>query len=358
MIKILTVDDSRIYRSFILKAIDNIENAVSIGTAYNGIKAMEFLNNPNQELPDVVTLDIEMPEMNGFETLQAIQEFNKENDCHICVIMCSSLIQKGAEESIRALKNGAFDIIPKPKTDKADENLSIIRNELSLKLKAYSASKIITLGTNYSDTPEIKPSLLRRQTASVKKFNAILIGVSTGGPEALSKMLPELTKITDLPIFIVQHMPLGFVDSLAKNLDKGCSASVLKATQGQTVHANEVYFAPGDHHMLVKKNGTQLHINLTIQPKENGSRPSVDVLFRSAVSTLQGKVIAMVLTGMGSDGAKGATSLKRAGGHIIVQDEESSVVWGMPGKTVEAGCVDKILPLEKIPHYIENLLKR
>jgi len=358
MIKILTVDDSRIYRSFILKAVEHIEGAEIIGTAYNGVKAMEFLNDPHQELPDVVTLDIEMPEMDGFQTLTAIQAFKKKHNVKIYVIMCSSLTQKGADESIKALRNGAFDIIAKPKTPDPNQSLNIIRNELSLKLKAYSASQVVKLGSKYSDSPEIKPALLRRQKKINIKYDAILIGISTGGPEALDKMLPKLVDITNLPILIVQHMPKGFIASLANHLDKGCSSAIFKAEHGQLVNYNEVYFSPGEQHMLLKNIDNKLHIHLTEQPKENGCRPSVDVLFRSAINSLKGRVIGVVLTGMGNDGTKGAVALKRAGAHIIVQDEESSVVWGMPGKVVEAGCVDKILHIDKIPNYIETLLQK
>ncbi len=354
MIKILTVDDSRIFRSFIKKAIDSISDATIIGTAYNGVKAMEFLNDDNNEIPDIITLDIEMPEMNGFETLQAINDLKKERNLDITVIMMSSLTQHGADETLRALRNGAFDFIPKPKGNNPDENLILIKNALSNKIIAHKTKKNV-VSINLTNQDKVI-RFERQNTTKTNKFDAILIGVSTGGPEALDKLMPELTKVTNLPIMLVQHMPKGFIDSLAAHLNKVSSSEIMKGFDGQIISEKEVYIAPGDKHMLIKKVNDNLQISLNEQKPVNGCIPSIDVLFRSALTALDGKVIAIVLTGMGNDGAKGASSLKRKGAHIIAQNEQTSVVWGIPKKTIETGCVDKILPLMEIPKYIEKLL--
>ncbi len=353
MIKILIVDDSRIFRSFIKKAFESIDNVEIIGTAFDGVKAMEFLNNPLNETPDIITLDIEMPQMDGFETLQAINDFKKKNNLKICVIMVSSLTQAGAEATIKSLRNGAFDFISKPKSDDPNENLEKITKDLSRKLLAYQ----IAQGEYSLDLTKKNPHFVRQQSTISSKYKAILIGVSTGGPEALDKLIPLLTEVTELPIFIVQHMPKGFIESLANRLNKISDGNVMKAENGQSVKNKEVYISPGNEHLVIKKVHEGIQISLNSQPAENGCRPSIDIMFRSALDSFDGKVIALTLTGMGNDGAKGAAALKRKGAHIIAQDQLSSVVWGIPKKTIETGCVDKVLSLMEIPKYIEKILK-
>ncbi|VAX21842.1 Chemotaxis response regulator protein-glutamate methylesterase CheB, partial [hydrothermal vent metagenome] len=179
------------------------------------------------------------------------------------------------------------------------------------------------------------------------------------GPKALSNMLPELTTKTSDPIFIVQHMPPKFTESLAKSLDKKCEHTVIEAKNNDLVQNNYAYIAPGGRHLLLRKGaGDEVFTYITDQPPENGCRPSVDILFRSAATVYGGDAIAIVLTGMGSDGAKGLAPLVRKGVHVMVQDEKTSVVWGMPGSAVAAGCVDDVLPLQDIPKAVESVIKR
>ncbi len=352
--KLLIVDDSRIFRSAIEESLAGEKDIEVIGSVWNGVKAVEFIeSNP----PDLITLDVEMPHMDGLDTLRAIQEINASNSQSkpIGVIMLSSFTRKGADITIKALEMGAFDFIPKPEGDDPKENIEILQRQLVTKIR-YFTSKRISSGLAEPHVvmpalPEITPEL-----SVSSRIRSILIGVSTGGPRALVKMLPPLCERVDVPIFIVQHMPPTFTQSLAKSLDARCRSSVIEARDNDIVRERHVYIAPGGKHMALAKSRQTVRTVVNSDPPENGYRPSVDNLFRSAAAVYGRDVIAMVLTGMGTDGTKGAGALKRVGAFIIVQDDKTSVVWGMPGNVKASGNVDKVLPLDKIPHEVITIM--
>lgn len=348
--KLLIVDDSRIYRSIIENCLAGYTDIEVIGSVFSGEKALEFIKTKR---PDVITLDQEMLGLNGLDTLKKIQEINAEdaNLNPMKVIMLSSHTKKGAQITIDALEAGAFDFITKPTENK--ENL--LQSELIRKINSAVGKK------NFSQrapSPIVKQEIVVNTILTPTKkysYDAIIIGVSTGGPKALLEMLPALCKVTAVPILIVQHMPPDFTESLAQNLDKKCEYHVMEGKDDDEVQSKKAYIAPGGRHMIVRKVGLKVMTYIVDGPPENGCRPSVDVLFRSASSVYQNKVVAIILTGMGNDGAKSLAGLKRAGAHIIAQDEASSVVWGMPGSAVATGFVDAVLPLNQVAQYVSKL---
>ncbi len=354
-IKILIVDDSRFYRNIISKALQKDKLINIVGSVWNGVEAIDFINN--KEIPDIITLDIEMPEMDGIETLKGIMEFNKKNQdiADIGVIMVSSLSVEGTEITIEALESGAFDFITKTAQDSPEKTINILSSTLLKKINSYMGKKF---GIKEKITPVCNPISEIKKIAS--DYKAILIGVSTGGPEALQVLLPKLTKLTKLPVFIVQHMPPQFTLSLANNLNKRCDkATISEASHMVKVQENNVYIAPGGKHLLLKRNlKNEVVTSISDNPPENGLKPSIDVMFRSAQKIYGGNVIVIIMTGMGADGTRGLRPLKREGAFVIAQDENSSVVWGMPRNAIAAGFVDSTLPLGKISGKIKSLLKK
>ncbi len=371
-IKVLVVDDSLIFRRFVEEALRGENDIEIVGSVMNGAKALDFIKAAAVP-PDVVTMDVEMPVMNGLDALKAIQEFNATSGSQygIGVIMVSSHTKYGMDTTIQALEAGAFDFIEKPNEGGHEANRDRLKKSLTAKIRQYTLKRkvLIRQGGAEGQTaarpapppPPPKPATPAFSPKSVPAgaAKAVLIGVSTGGPKALATMLPELSAAVDLPMFIVQHMPPLFTASLAASLNAKCRHTVVEATDGMEISGDHIYIAPGGMHMVLRRTDAgRINIGLNGQPPENGCRPSVDVLFRSAASVYNGDNITLILTGMGSDGAKGAGPLKRAGTHLIVQDEASSVVWGMPGSAVATGIVDEILPLGEIPQAVKREVDR
>ncbi len=359
-IRILIVDDSLVFRSAVQKALEDKEDIQVIGSVRNGVKAMEFIKATP---PDLVTLDVEMPEMDGLQTLNEIQTFNMSNSGipDIGVIMVSAYTHKGADTTIQALENGAFDFVTKPESGNIGDSVEMLQGALLVKIRQFARQRkeIAVTPTAAQHRAITRPKTISRPDVASATTRAVVIGVSTGGPKALAAILPELTEIVDVPIFIVQHMPPLFTKSLADSLDKKCKHRVVEATEGDAVRDGYVYIAPGGKHMILRQDGPgKIVTGLSEKPPENGCRPAADVLFRSAASVYKSDVITIVLTGMGSDGTKGIGPLKRAGGYVIVQDESTSVVWGMPGSAVETGYVDEIQPLDKIPGAVKIAMKK
>jgi len=362
---ILIVDDSLIFRKIVQKCLDGEDDIKVVGSVRNGVKAIEFIK---KERPDLVTLDIEMPEMNGIQTLSAVQEINAANDHAdpIGVIMLSAFTKKGADITIKALEAGAFDFITKPEGNDQQRNFSTLRRQLLAKIRYFTSRRIAS--QNKQCPPVMpRPEEVIPEKIEIKepisrithtKYKAIMIGVSTGGPRALMSVIPELCQRTNIPIMIVQHMPPKFTESLAESLNAKARFQVVEAYNNQTIQNEHVYIAPGGRHMLVKKKGADIFIQTNEEPPVQGCRPSVDVLFESASHIYGGDAIAVILTGMGTDGTDGLSYLKQRGVYVIAQDEASSVVWGMPGSAVRAGLVNDVQPLEKIPECIANILKR
>jgi two-component system chemotaxis response regulator CheB len=345
-IRILIVDDSVVIRRFITNALAQEPSFEVVGSAANGILALQ---KAAELKPDVITLDIEMPEMDGLATIRKLREMA----CGAYVIMCSTLTSRGASATIDALMMGANDYVTKPSNSgPMDSALVMLRDELIPKIKQFFLEKrrhapplrpLPPLSPSASPRAVLVPAFLARQERKV-----LAIGVSTGGPTALMEILPMFPVTFPLPIVIVQHMPPLFTKLLAERLRAQSSLDVVEATTGMVLKPGRAVIAPGDFHMRLRRGTNEVSIALDQAPRENSCRPAVDVLFRSAAEVYSGGVIGVILTGMGQDGLRGVEQLKQKGAYIIAQDQSTSVVWGMPGAIVDAGLADSIVALRSI----------
>lgn len=329
-IRILVVDDSAFMRKILSAQMNSIEGFEVVATAVNGETALQKMDTYK---PDVITLDVEMPGMNGLETVKRIRE--KSN---IPVFMLSSL--QGTDITIQALESGATDFIEKPKNLR--ENPDAFRNEL--------ASHIGAVFQRKARIPA-EVNVQRKKRIVDTAFKAVVIGASTGGPRALLQVISSLPKDLAIPVFIVQHMPEGFTQSFAQRLNQNAAVPVKEAVHQEPIVPGTVYVAPGNYHMAIEHNT----IHLSQSEKLNGVRPAVDVLFESAAKKYTSDLLAIVMTGMGKDGTVGMTHVKATGGVTIVQDEETSVVYGMPGNAVKAGVVDAIYDLDDIAKLLHDI---
>ncbi|RKD34456.1 protein-glutamate methylesterase/protein-glutamine glutaminase [Thermohalobacter berrensis] len=342
-IKVLVVDDSVFMRKLISDILNEDEILEVVDTAKNG---KEALGKIKELSPDVITLDIEMPIMDGITTLKHIV-----NDFKKPVVMLSSLTKEGAEATLKALEIGAVDFITKPTNIfkvGADEK----KKEIIQKVKISSKVKILN-GKLNSQHKIIRMNNYKKNRGEFS--NLIAIGTSTGGPKALQAIIPHIPKNINGSIVVVQHMPPGFTKSLAKRLDSLSEITVKEAENNERIKKGYCYIAPGDYHMTIDEvNGKELYIRLNKDRPVSGHRPSVDVLMKSVSKVKSMKKIGIILTGMGSDGAKGIKSVKDNNGFTIAQNEETCVVYGMPKSAVEIEGINKILPLEKIAQEIMN----
>ncbi len=368
-LRVLVVDDTIVYRKAVSDIITEIPGVELVGVAQNGKIALAKIQTLK---PDVLTLDIEMPVMNGLELLAELRQ--QQSD--VGAIMLSTVTTEGGSMTIKALELGAFDFILKPQTS---SNFKASKDELRASLEPmlksfarsrkfplipnqqFSRAKKTTVKRNSSPTatekirtsssPAAKPFSPRRSKSEI-----VAIGISTGGPNALTQMLPKLPGDLGVPILIVQHMPPVFTKSLANSLDKKCSLSVKEAVNGENIHPNVVYIAPGGSHMklVASVDGENRKIKITDDPPENSCKPSVDYLFRSVADYYVGRTTAVIMTGMGSDGTKGLQSLKAQSAFIIGQDEASCIVYGMPKAPAELGYTDIVVPLQ---HIAEEIVK-
>ncbi len=372
-IKVLVVDDSVVVRRLVTTALEGDPDISVMATASNGRLAIQRLE---QGLPDVVTLDIEMPEMNG---LEAMKEIHKRWP-RLPVIMFSTLTEKGASSTLEALSSGASDYVTKPSNvGSITESMASVRDQVVPKIKALAGRRpggaspprpapgtAAPAGrTGFGALPPQRPTpspaaprsgpLAAAPTGS--RFDILAIGCSTGGPEALTTVLKGFPRDLPVPVVVVQHMPPVFTKLFADRLESGTALTVHEATDGMTLAPGHVYIAPGDHHLVVKANGAGVSTSLNQGPPENFCRPAVDPMFRSVATTYGSKTLACVLTGMGSDGKLGAGILKSGGAHVVAQDEATSVVWGMPGAVTTAGHADAVLPLLDIAPYLLAALR-
>lgn len=350
-IKAVVIDDSAFMRkslSIILSSDPDIE---IIGTAKDGLEGYELVKNTK---PDVVTLDIEMPRMDGLTALKKIMA-----DCPTQVIMVSSLTTDGAEATLKALELGAVDFIPKEMSF-VSVNIVNIKEELIRKIKTLVKSKALT--SRLQRIRGIKPgeeSQKSKTKGSLPKldYRAIALGISTGGPLSLQKIVPALKQQNTVPVFIVQHMPPKFTKSLADRLNNLSPVTVKEAEDREEVQNGTVYIAPGGLHMKLSKNGNgKTYINITENPGDTLHRPSVDVMMNSVIEVYGKHTLGVIMTGMGRDGAEAIKQLKKLGGYCIAQDESSCVVYGMPKAIVDAGYADVIAPLEKISEIINKAI--
>ncbi|MGA3098488.1 MAG: chemotaxis response regulator protein-glutamate methylesterase [Bryobacteraceae bacterium] len=340
-IRVLVVDDSVVIRRLVTHALEQDPALEVVGAASNGAIALQRIPQFN---PDVLTLDIEMPEMDGLEMLRRV----RSEYPHLRVIMVSSLTERGAAITLEALTLGADDYVAKTSNAGSLEGSMIrLREDLVPKIKQFfhlPGQNGAGAGAEADPVPAAPP-VWQSMKGPPK---VVVIGVSTGGPTALGAILPELPAGFPLPILLVQHMPPLFTRLLAERLHATCRLPVEEARHGELVKAGKILIAPGDFHMKVASNGGGVCVQLDQSPPQNSCRPAVDALFASVAEVYGGAAIAAILTGMGQDGLRGAEILKARGASILAQDEASSVVWGMPGAVVNAGLADRVLPLDRV----------
>ena len=348
-IRILIVDDSVVVRKIVSDTLKSDPAFEVVGTAGDGRIALKRINNLQ---PDVVILDVAMPVMGGLETLAQLRKDHPK----LNVIMFSTLTGRGASETLEALTLGASDYVTKP-TDTGSLALTVaaLRNDLVPKIKSLCGV-----------SPRPSAGLVVRRPPAYahprKRVDIVAIGASTGGPNALAQVVPHLPADFPVPVVIVQHMPAVFTGLLAERLARQAAFPVAEGTLGAVLGPGNAWIAPGNFHMTVMASrfaaGTNWRLGLNQDAPENSCRPAVDVLFRSVAAVCGPHVLGVVMTGMGADGTRGAGSIREAGGEVIVQDEATSVVWGMPGSVFAAGQADAVYPLEQLAAEITRRVRR
>jgi two-component system chemotaxis response regulator CheB len=384
MISVLVVDDSVVVRRLIVDALGGAENIQVVGTASNGLLAQAKID---QLKPDVITMDIEMPQMDGITAVKELRKRHKQ----IPVIMFSTLSAAGASATLEALAAGATDYVTKPSNvGSVNESIAAVRQQLVPKIHALGGRRRIGGVPGATSTrpgaaparplrpgvappraglppsgpgrpgmaPGVPPPAARTaRRAPGGRVDILAIGASTGGPDALTRVLTSFPADLPVPVVVTQHMPPVFTRMFAERLDRSSPLHVVEATDGMELAAGWVYIAPGDAHLVLHRRGTATLTQLSGAPPENSCRPAVDVMFRSVATVYGASAFGTVLTGMGQDGRGGAKVLRDSGGEILAQDEATSVVWGMPGAVVSAGLADEILPLDRIAAFLVNRVK-
>ena len=352
--RILIVDDSAVMRSLLRSVIASGSGLEVIGTAADGASALISLDRDH---PDLILLDVEMPVMNGLDTLRQL----RRQGHRMPVIMCSSLTKSGAQVTIEALAGGASDYVAKPAGQASrEEAFQALAQELLPKIYALTGSAQAPPAP--ATARPIPPSAVPLEGQPIAStVSVVVIGVSTGGPAALDVLLPALPAGFPLPVLVVQHMPEVFTALLAQRLSHRCELQVREASEGEPVQPGTVLIARGGWHMEVHgsgRTGATSTIHLNQDPPENHCRPAVDVLFRSAAKVYGSGVLGVVLTGMGSDGLVGCRLIRSQGGSVIAQDQATSTVWGMPGAVTQACLAHKTLPLAAIAPEIVRIAGR
>ena len=360
-IRAIVIDDTIVYRKIVGDVLKEIPGVEVVGVANNGKIALSKIASLK---PDLITLDIEMPEVNGIEVLQTLKD--KPNPP--VVIMLSTLTQQGSEMTIKALELGAFDFVPKPDQGTMAENMQkvkaailpiidALKRQKATKFKIHEKIKQKPLTTQgvVNKIPANKvPATAIQRSPIQSKSEIIGIGISTGGPNALTQMIPMLPADLKVPVLIVQHMPPMFTASLANSLNNKSKLEVKEAENGDTIEPGKILIAPGGKQMkiIAGADGLTRKIKITDDPPENSCKPSVDYLFRSIAQHYVGRSTGVIMTGMGSDGSKGLVQMKNNGSIVIAQSEETCTVYGMPKEPVESGIADIVAPLEKIAQEI------
>lgn len=368
-LRILVVDDTVTYRKIVGDVLSKVPGVEVVGSASNGRIAMQKIERLR---PDLLTLDLAMPEMDGLEVLRQINAASLD----VGAIVLTSVNPQDAAAATTALTLGAFDFVVKPTGDSFEDSAAKLRESLVPRLQAFARRRgvhrilrrkepSVALPTQAPSAPPrgapARPQPLTARNAPSPRPGAIeviALGISTGGPQALTRMLPRLPADLPVPVLIVQHMPPMFTRSLAEDLDRRCALTVREAEDGQQVQRGLILIAPGGRQMKVERREGQVRIGLTDDPPEQSCRPSVDYLFRSVAATYGGATLGVIMTGMGFDGSEGCRLLKRAGGAILVQDEATCVVYGMPRQPAEEGIADLVVPLDQIADKINNVVRR
>ena len=348
-IRVVVVDDSVVIRRLVKDVLADDPNIDVVGVAENGEIAVERINELR---PDAVTMDIEMPKMNGIE---AVRELRKTHP-RLPIVMFSTLTERGASATLDALAAGASDYVTKPaNVGSVAESRQNIRDQLIPKLLALTAARRLVVK---AAPPAPRPASTPPRAPRATPFAVLAIGCSTGGPDALATVLGGLPRDLSVPVVVVQHMPPLFTRMLAQRLDGTSPLEVREAADGDPLVAGTVLVAPGGRHLALRRTAAGSCVQLNDDPPENFCRPAVDVLFRSVSTIYRDRTLAVVLTGMGRDGALGAKVVRDAGGEVFVQDEQTSVVWGMPGAVVSAGQSDRVLPLGDVARDLAAVLGR
>ena len=354
--KVLIVDDSALIRSVLREIVSDQPDMEVVGVAPDPLVAREMIRQTN---PDVLTLDVEMPKMDGLDFLERLMRLRP-----MPVVMVSSLTERGSETTLRALELGAVDFVAKPKIsiqsgmrDYAELIADKIRTASRARVRARSRPADVAQGGHGADSPDASRPLPVLRTPFGSSEKLIIIGASTGGTEAIREFLQQMP--SDCPgILIVQHMPEGFTRSFAQRLDSLCRISVKEAEHGDRVLPGHAYLAPGHSHLLLARSGANYVTQLDQGPPVNRHRPSVDVLFESAAANAGRNALGVILTGMGKDGAAGMLKMREAGAVNFAQDEASCVVFGMPREAIAVGAVHEVAPLVQLPRLVMEQLAR
>lgn len=360
---VMVVDDSAVIRGLLIRSLEQDPAIKVVASVGNGEIAIKSLERHDIE---VIVLDIEMPVMDGLTALPKLLEAKPG----IQVIMASTLTRKNAEVSLRALQAGAAEYVTKPSTTSELTSTDAFQRELTAKVKVLAAAtrggrKTVPARPTADRAPSAAPrgKLFPERSIELRKASAmpprvIAIGSSTGGPQALLEVLRDMAPTIGLPIVITQHMPATFTTLLAEHIARATGVPCVEAKDGEPVVAGQIYLAPGDYHMVLERDGIGAVIRLNQNPPENFCRPAVDPMLRSMAQIYGPSLLTIILTGMGSDGQKGATEVVEAGGTIIAQDEATSVVWGMPGAVATSGLCSAVLPIQEIGPNVRKLVMR
>lgn len=350
-IRVLVVDDTAVMRKIVSEVIDRDPDMETAGIAANGRIALQKIL---QVSPDLITLDMEMPEMGGIETVRELRKTHP----NIPVIMLSSLTVKGAEATFDALQAGASDYVAKPTTSLGiPATLAELRNELLPRIRHFFPNPVLPKAApvRAEATPKVSvPVPAPRAPNRKHRIEVVAIATSTGGPNALAHLFGQLREPLPVPVVVVQHMPPVFTKTLADRLNRDSAMTVHEGHEGQVLEAGHAYLAPGGFHMEAQRSGAKVVLRISEGPPENSCRPAADVLFRSIASCYGASTLAVVLTGMGRDGFLGTQAICQRGGIAFAQDEASSVVWGMPSFLAKEGLAERVLPLDQIAPAIVN----
>jgi len=351
-VRVLVVDDSIVMRRMLTMSLDSDPDFDVVATACDGREGVAAVASEN---PDVVIMDVEMPVMDGIEATAKIRATKPD----LPIVMFSSVTNSGAQSTFRALSAGASDYAPKPSgVGHVTQAIQIIRDELLAKVKGWGRRHQRLKSASPARTSQSESSRIRPRSIRITPFAEIIaIGVSTGGPDALSNLLPNFPANLSIPVVIVQHMPPVFTGLLAKRLDSVCPLPVNEAKDGDSLASGGVWVAPGGSHLVACREGADIRLRLNDGPLVQSCKPSVDVMFRSVADCFGSRTLAAVLTGMGADGCDGARAIRDRGGKVLIQDQTTSVVWGMPGAVSKANLADGEFPLQEMGKELAGLAR-
>lgn len=375
--RVMLVDDSAVIRGLFARSLESDPEVLVVASVGDGQMAVNTLAKDKGKI-EVIVLDIEMPRMDGLTALPELLKIDPD----VPVVMASTLTARNADISLKAMSLGAKDYIPKPSSMRELSAAEAFKRDLLEKVKTFAAARRRRSGgsaparprfaaertgaqrtgtdTRPAAAPAPKPAAppIQLRPAGRRAPQVLCIGSSTGGPQALFKLLGGLPKTLRMPILLTQHMPATFTSILADHIKRSTGWDCVEATDGMPAQPGRVHLAPGDYHMVAERAGTGVVLRLNQNPPENFCRPAVDPMLRSVIEAWGGQALTVILTGMGHDGQKGAEALVNAGGTVIAQDEASSVVWGMPGAVARAGICTAVLPLDQIASWIDRQTQR